>query len=447
MQARAVNVAVSLVYLAAFLHIYEAYLSKAHAYTGLYYAPFAVWELAFVFACTAIVSAFLPLQLNRPSGITLWLMHVFVVVPALAMSFMIGSAASTHYIAPLLTLCAAMIINLVVAQLPLRGEPTEPFVPDRRMTAFFLAAWALVTVVLVVRFASIMSFAGIDDIYYQRSLASDRGFDGAISYARTYYTYVLSPALIILGLMRRQWLVVGLGVAGQIISYTIDASKISLILPMVIFGVYFAQSRGFRSTYLYTGALAGLVGVCSMLTDRSALIRYMVDVMVLRSIAIPGQTFTQYYDLFSAKGYTWWSHVRGLNLFIPPPASFANDGDWPVLGVIVGRYFYTWTADVNVNANPFSGEGVAAAGPLGVLVIGVVMAAWLRFFDYTSRGWNTMFTVMAVTPTAMALTNAHLSTVLVSFGGAFWTLMLMFYRPLPAARPRGLPRVAKARSR
>jgi hypothetical protein len=437
--ARAAHVATSLAFLGAFLSVYRDYLSINHSYTGLYYRPLTTAELAFMVVGVAVVAAFLPARLDRPSAIVLWLLHVFVVVPTLAVTFLVGADVSLSYVPALLALCGTMIAaSILTGSRP--PPPSSTPLPDRRLLNALIVVWALSTAVLVARFASIMNFAGVSDIYYQRAVASEAGADVLFSYLRPYYTYVFSPALLALGLLSRRWAIAGLGVAGMLIAYSIDALKVALILPVAVFGVWFALRRGIGSLWQYTGGMAVLTAICSVLANQTAVFSYVADVVLLRSMAIPGQAFSQYADYFGARGLTCWSNVRGLGLVIPTPEAYVADPDWPVLGNMIGRHYYTWAEGVNVNANLFAGEGVAAAGALGVFVIGLALAVWLRVLDAVGARWSRTATILLMIPPGLALTNVHLSTMLITFGGAFWTALFYMYNPAaPRTQPRRFP--------
>ena len=148
--------------------------------------------------------------------------------------------------------------------------------------------------------------------------------------------------------------------------------------------------------------------------------------LVYRTLCIPGLTYSQYYDLFSRDGFTWWSHVKGLNLLIPAPASDLNDSAWPNLGFVVGDRIYR-SFDMNANANLFVGDGVAAAGMLGVAVIGCAFAAACTVS--TDLRAPTAVHAAGPPPLAVTLTNGQLFTALLSFGGAFWMLTFYLYKP------------------
>ena len=417
------NLVAGLLYLGLFSHIYRTYISPVWGYTGLYYSPLSTWEIAFTVTVTAMVSLTLPRQLVKPSAIIIWLLYAFVFVPTVAITFMIGNNPSWFYVPSLIALAVAIVI---AAWLTGGNEPEgREGLPNETFDKFMIAGFAIMAVALFVTFRDILSFATVDDIYVQRFAAAEVG-GGVIGYFRTYFSYVFSPTLIAIGLVSRRHALIAAGVAGYILSYAIDAAKIALVIPVAIFIFVGLKRVRVTSTSLYTLGIAMFAGIASLFTEYSAAVRYFVDVFLLRTITIPGQTFSQYYDLFEARGYTFWSNTRFIDMVVPPPVAFRSDPFWPVLGQIVGAEYYGADSRMNANANLFAGEGVAAAGPIGVIAIALLLSGWLRLLDRYSRDWNRSFVIAVTIPVGMALTNIHLTTLLLSFGGLFWLAAFRF---------------------
>lgn len=411
------NVLAGLLYIGMFLHIYRTYISPVWGYTGLYYSHLSDWESAFIFVATAIVSFSMPTRLTKPSSIIIWLLYAFVFIPTIAITFMIGNNPSEFYISSLLALAGAIILCAFLT----RGN--EPSMLEKGhgdlFGRFMIGGFCIMAITLFFTFRNILSFSSIDDIYVQRFAAAEVG-NGLVGYLRTYFSYVFSPALIAIGLVSRRPTLIFVGVAGYILSYAIDAAKIALVMPAAIFIFVGAHSIRIASTSIYTMGIALISGIASLFTDYSVTVRYFVDVFLLRTITIPGQMFSQYYDLFEERGYTYWSNTKFVDLLVPPPAAFRFDPFWPVLGQIVGAEYYGANSRMNANANLFAGEGVAAGGPIGIILIALLLAGWLRLMDQCSRDWNRIFVITIIIPVGMALTNIHLTTLLLSFGGIFW---------------------------
>lgn len=445
---RPIHAALGLAYLLAYWNVYITYVSVRWSYAGFAYRPLSLWELSFAAVGVTAVAFFLPTRLRSPSALFVWLLFSFVYVPTMAQTFMLGERVSGAYVLALVALTAVMILACLACgrRSPslgrLRVSSGTEVIPRAELAYGFLLVAAVMSVLLLFYYRSILAFADItnsDDIYSARFAAAD--MTGVlIGYIRLYYGYVFGPAVLAFGLIsqRYRWFIAP-GLACFVVSYMIDGSKISLVTPLAIFAIYAVVRVARASLLVMTGAMGAVTLVCSLLTGYSSLLRLFADLILIRSIAIPGQQFVLYYDLFASRGYTWWSNVRGISLFVPPPAGFAADPRWPVLGQIVGEEYSGVASQNNSNASLFAGEGVAAAGPLGVLVIGVLLVVYLRILDRSSADWHRIFVLMVMVPVALALTNIHLSTMLLSSGGAFWVALFIFLRRfgvMVPARPR-----------
>lgn len=435
-RTRFLHAVVGVAYLTFYWLIYRVYISVVWGYAGFLYRPLSAFETIFVVVSVAIVSAATPVKIDRPSSMIYWLMYSFVYVPTMAMTLMIGRRPVEEYILSLSALGLAMVAIAVVIQLPRRQQTPEGGMPSSGFALFMAGGMVVLTIIQLYLYSGAMSFASVDEVYDQRLEIStvDVGYFG---YLRTHYYYLISPALMALGLCVRRWrALIVFALAGFVMTYMIEAAKIALLVPIAMVALYLILTRTSASVVLFTGGLTALTFVCSLLAGAVSLVGFLADLLIMRSISVPGQTFHQYQDLFTERGYTYWSSVSGINLLVPPPAGFMRDPQWPQLGVIIGREFYGSTL-MNANANPFSGEGVAAAGPVGVIVIGLVVALYLRIFDAAAVGWNKTFGVLIAAPLGLALTNVHLSTLLLSFGGATWLLILHFYKPQASIHSEG----------
>lgn len=427
--SRILSMVATVVYVAIFSYVYEVYITVNHGISaGMYFRDFNAYEYTFVYVVCGLIGYCMPTSIDRASSLFIWFLSVFYVLPAIVLTFHIGSRDLEFYYVANICLVLAMCWMAFITQY--HGGISVPggeiFGP--KFAVYLLICWLIFTAILFFVFGSIMSFSGVDDIYQQRALSKqvDSGF--IVDYIRTYYSYVINPMLIGLGLSQRRWSFVFVGVFGSLVTYLIDAQKIALLLVFAMFGLFYALKRGFVGTWIFTLVIAlACLGVF-LVARLSPLAAYIADVLLLRAIAIPGATFVQYYDVFSFNGYTYWSSVRGLNFIVSPPAIYAQDPDWPELGVIIGRAYFPWVEGLNNSASGFSGEGVAAAGAFGVLVIGFLIGVYLRLVDEASRRWHKPFVLVALVPMAMAMANAHLSTVLVSFGGGLWLVLFYIYR-------------------
>lgn len=419
-------------YTIAFFLVYKNYLSVEWSYALFHYREMSFGEWSFAILSISIASIFLPKRIDSPSSMILWLLHSFILVPVNIITFMIGEHSPLFYIPSLASMTFIMALAGYLSSKRIKKSAISDIAekdPDLKFIAAFVIVFIFFSFILYFYFQEILTFSGIDDIYYQRFAASEIG-GGIIGYIRTHYAFVFAPALIAIGLScgGYRYLIV-LGTIGGILVYMIDASKIALIMPIAMIVFYLLIKFHLNGSYIFTAGLTLLTVICSLLTSQVALIKLVADLLILRSIAIPAQTFALYADLFTSRNYTWWSNVRGINLFVSPPEAFTADPFWPVLGQIVGAEYYGFGSRTNSNANLFVGEGVAAGGFIGVLVIGFIFILFLEALDQSAKQWNRMFTIIATVPIGLSLTNTHLSTLMLSFGGFFWLLLFRYYKP------------------
>jgi hypothetical protein len=416
-------------------YAHVAYLYPEWEYYGFTLRSLGVPELLMLALLLVVGAMMLPVTLARASSIFVLLLYVVVYVPAVVITLSLDADRLAIY-GPGLAMLAAgfsMACMGARARLPQASDEGIAFpddhLPGHLFTAIVLVAWASCCIVLIVGYGSVMRLVGLADIYEQRAAGQNTSL--LMGYVQTYFSNVLSPALIAAGLLKSRWSLVAIGAAGCVIMFMIAAQRTVILLPLVMIAVHYALAR--RSPVLRTSSFLlvflGVIVLLAVAYQPDNVVASLTSLyLIFRTVGLPGLTFSQYTDLFGTDGYTWWSHVRGLGLLIPTPSSYLNDASWPSLGLLVGDRVYG-NERMNANANLFSGDGMAAAGAFGVAFIGLVLGLWLSWLDRLSRGWNRRYVILVLIPVALSLTNGHFFTTLLSFGGLFWMLAFWLYKP------------------
>ena len=428
----------SWLYSFALHYAHVVYLNPVWDYYGFTIRPLGPTELAMIFALVTLGGLAMPESIQRPSSIILLLLYIIVYIPTIVFSLSIDSNGTARYAPSLFMLSIGFCSACLATRLLGKRGSVRTFHPNDLFCRLLLAAWLTFGAALIGTYWSIMTFSGLDDIYEQRAAGTSSNL--WMGYIQTYFGNILSPALISIGLVRRQIYPVAAGVVGCLIIYMINAQRTIFLLPIAIFGLYFilkANNPIFRSTAFSLIALLPILIIPSTFYESDLTSGFVSLFIVFRTLSLPGLTFSQYFDTFDTDGYTFWSHIKGFDLIAPAPAAFSGHSAWPNLGYIIGDRIYG-NIENNVNANLFSGDGAAAAGAFGVLVIGLVLAAWLVLFDKVSRGWDATFAALVALPMGLALTNGHFFTTMLSFGGLFWLLIFHFYKP-----SSGLPKSSR----
>lgn len=409
-----------------FSHI--EYLNPAWEYFGFTYRNLNLMEIALIIFLVTSVALVLPIKMTRASSIILLPLFVVVYVPTIVITLGLDENRLQNYGLSLLILGLVFFIACVISNKS-KQKLYETEKINVLIQNIFLLGWVIFCAILIYNYSSIMAVAGLDEVYEQRAIGASTSL--LIGYIQTYFSNVLSPALIALGLVWRKYWLTLIGTIGCIIMYMITAQRTVFLLPFVMFGLYYLLTSKvyiFRTSAFLITALSVVVMFCSVFYLNNNIAFFLSTYLVFRTLALPGLTFSQYYDVFDIHGFTWWSHVKGFDFLLSPPVFFADHPSWPGLGHVVGDIVYG-NFENNVNANLFSSDGLAAAGPIGVLLIGIIFIAWLMLLDRVTNGWNRNFVLLVTLPISLSLTNGSLFTVMLSFGGLLWILIFYFLKP------------------
>lgn len=404
---------------------HQYYLNEIWEYFGFTFAAQEPVDALSKYLLVGIVALVLPKNFKSPGSIIVFLLFIIVYVPAVIMTIGVSTYDFEKHFPLLISLCFVFFVLCVVVRGASSSVPCIGYQPNNFLFYFISALWFVCCTVLVYNYRNIMQFAGLDEVYEQR--AAGASTSAVIGYIQVYFSNVLSPALVAIGLVWRRWLIVAMGTFGCFIMYLIDAQRTVFLIPFVMMAIYFCWNRAsgfFLSSTTALTFLSGIVFICTALYPVNSFFYSLSTYLIFRTIAIPGLSFSQYFDLFNYYGLTYWSHVKFIDFFVRAPDSFAQDPLWPRLGYIIGDRVYN-NATNNVNANLFSGDGAAAAGAAGVICIGLFFAIWLFYLERISRFWDKRFIVLIFVPVALSLSNGHFFTVMLSFGGLFWSLVLL----------------------
>ena len=342
----------SWLYAYAIHYAHVMYLNPEWDYFGFSYRPLGATEIVIIGALVSIGALLLPLVLDRPSSIIVLALFAVVYVPTVVVSLSLEVDRIDLYGPGLITLAFAFGTACIGARVQRTRVPVPGSIPGQRLQYAIFALWLICCAILVATYYPIMRFAGIEETYEQR--AAGTATDLLLGYTQTYFGNVFSPALVALGLVRSRRSLVVLGTIGCVIMYLITAQRTILLLPIAIIGLYFALTSTSllpRTASFIIIVLSAAVWVSVANYADSVAASFLSLFLVSRTLGLPGLTFSQYYDVFGSVGFTWWSHVRGLDLLIPVPESLVNDEAWPRLGNVVGEHVYN-RIDVNAHCEP-----------------------------------------------------------------------------------------------
>lgn len=423
LKSRFVLVSCTLLYGYSIFFAHETYLTNMQFMWGFEVASADFYRVLAAIILLAIPSSLLPSSIGKPSSLFVFVTFLFVYVPSIVITIGNYKDSLDTYGVLLATFCMGFsIVCLSSSVFGGRGDSGKD-IPSAFLGFGMLAVWLTFCLILLNTYLPMMNFVGLNDIYQQRELGAATSL--FMGYVQVYFAYMISPFLFSYGLVKKNILYVAIGSVGFLIMFMITAERTVMLLPFVIFIVYKVCAKGVNG-YMHVAMFIVFSSILNFVISLFYLDSDAIDKLgfyfLTRTIALPGILFSQYYDLFSKLGFTYWSHVTGVGSLVGVPDAYANDAKWPMLGKIVAERVIG--VESNSNASLFATDGAAAFGAVGVFVICVIFALWLVVLDSVGSRWNKAFVISALFPVSYALTNGSFFTILSSFGGLLWVVLL-----------------------
>lgn len=437
-RSRLVVFLTSLGFTSAVLLCLSHYASQHWPEYGYSYAGLSAIDTILLLAGLMAWSLVVPTRMDRVSSVILFIVYFSVCIPGLVVPLGLERVADETYHGLVLVLIVSFAATCVIVQGLTPGSGVRERKCSMSVVYGLLILWALCLVLLVGTYRSVMTLVSLDAIYEQR--AAGAATSRFMGYVQTYFGYVLSPALLAFGLVRRNFPLVAAGFIGGLVLYAITAEKNAFAFPYIITGFYLLlthRNEFIKSTAFMLIVLGVVLGVAVTYSEDSLVAAFLAWYVGVRSLLTPGLFIAQYMDFFSDWGYTHLSHVTGLGHIVSAPAALQADDRWPSLGHLVGEQ-YVGSVGLNANANFVATDGIASFGLLGVPLSFLSLAAFLVVFDRAAQGIRVQFAMLVALPIGLVLTNVSLATVMLSFGGLFWLLvMALAFRSRSATRSEG----------
>ncbi|MBK5400146.1 hypothetical protein JFU47_26030 [Pseudomonas sp. TH39(2020)] len=423
-KARLVLLACTLLYAYSIYIAHAEYLSNVQFMWGFEVPSVDIYRVLVAIIFLAVPSCLLPSSISKPSSLFVFVTFLFVYVPSIVITIGNYTDSLDTYGSLLMAFCAGFSIVCLSSNVFGSDESPSRVVPSFYLGLGMLMVWLVFCAVLLNTYLPMMNFVGLDDIYQQRELGAATSL--FMGYVQVYFAYMISPFLLSYGLLKKNVLYMIVAVIGFLIMFMITAERTVMLLPFVIVIVYMVCAKGLNG-YKHVGMFVIFSSLLNFIISFFYLDSDVVDKLgfyfLTRTMALPGILFSQYYDLFSKFGFTYWSHVTGLGTLVGVPDAYADDAKWPMLGKIVAERVIG--VESNSNASLFATDGAAAFGAVGVFVICVVFSLWLIVLDSVGNRWNRAFVISALFPVSYALTNGSFFTILSSFGGLLWVVLLL----------------------
>jgi hypothetical protein len=263
-----------------------------------------------------------------------------------------------------------------------------------------------------------MTVASPEDIYIQRAEAAAFGSAPIFGYFIMWQTYGLTSIVLAFGLLYRKRLYVFVALAALLIAFLITAAKMTFVIIAYVLFVHWQIRTGdlLKKPYkfvwpplLVLSFAAVLVNIVDI--ERSDFLLFFVGQIVMRAIGAQAMIMNAYAEFFASNSFTLYSHVTPISGFIDYP--YAETLAKVISAHIVG------TGDANANSGFWATDGIAAAGSIGVIIIGLVVGCFFCVVNAFLANADMRFVTLAFIPFSMMIANVSFFTALFSGGGLF----------------------------
>ena len=405
-------------YVAGFEWAYVSWVVPIFAYSGLIDVGVDQAAYLVVTVLAALPAVWLPVRLERPSAVVIWFLYLFAYVPATVVPIRLLGPALTNVLPLEVLLVIAFAILGLVGRLP-PIPASIPAVPARWFGLAFVIVGVLAIPYLLLVFG-VSAPPALQDIYdrratYQTVLNSSAGS----GYVATWLGNIVYPFLLALGLARRRLGLLLLGIAGQLLIYSISGLK-EMLLSVIFVPLLYATIRRGSANFGPLVAWGGVAIIAVSVVAEGMGSDLALSLFLARMIAIPGQLTAYYFDFFTSHDPYLLLHSV-LHWFGSPPYALEPP-------FLIGRVYLHVVVDANAN---IWADSMANFGLVGVIPVTIALAIVLWILDSVAVDRDLAVIGSVLGLAGLVLANGPLLTSLLTAGVGLMILVI-------AVMPRGV---------
>ena len=407
----------SLIYLFAYSYMHIFFLVEYYPGWGFTLSETSIdLRFSFLFFGIILITNLLPKNIKKFSDFFCWFIFSILFIPTFLTILLSNNALDAAVINASLLLCSFLFIlytpniikKRIVLLINIKDTLSFLLIPSVILLAFFF-----------IIFRDLLGFAGIEDVYLQRSsvdLISRVGTLG--SYLLLWMGYAIAPVLLAYGLIENKKIFIFFGVLLFIFIYSLVAARYVFISIGLIFlfKILIDRFSLIQKPYILMLIPLGAVSLSLFLAyistlyyqDNENILFFISGILAMRGLGIQAIFFETYLSFFENNPFTYFSHISIFSSFFEYPYERP-------LGIEIGDYMVPGL--FNANANFWATDGIASLGRPGVLVIGFIVGVILYFIDSLTRVCKIKFLILSSTSFCLAAMNVSFFTSLLSGGG------------------------------
>lgn len=427
-----INLTFGFIYLVLFQYIFENYLAVVFNYAYYYYID---RELSLYFYMYFI--SLLPVFFRCPSkSITTFsfdLIYVLGYLPSQATILYMWTDTIQMYYFTSVLFCVSMVLFSLSTNVTFSSY-AERQIPGRLFSIVIGAITVIGLIAIFYYFGSFMRIVDFSEVYDLRKASSSVQVSGFVGYIVMWLTALSLPYYFSMALTKKSLTMLLFALIVSISLYAANGAKVAILNGLIIFSLYFiVKIRGDFLFKILFCSVAVFFVVIILPDDGLAL--WVKSIFMVRVYSNSGWMMVMYYDYFSEFGYTYFSHINIVNKFLDnyPYGDLA-------LGQVIGIKV-SGNTEANFNAIFFASDGIAAVGPVGIVLVTLAFIFFLFLLDVVSKKIERVFLFMFLSGFLMTLLNVSLSTSLLSGGGLLIFMLLCLNGYFRSPSPSSLKRV------
>lgn len=388
--------------------VYKDYISPTNEYMGLVFNSPNTTELTVAVIACALPVFILPSELKAFSSIIMWYLFICSILPFGVVVLVLGTQKTlfTSVLSHYLPSIAIIYLYVYIIKTPKKGIALYN-ISLNKIRKILLTLTVCTGILLLWKTGMSITFTLDDD--YSRRLYSREIISGGsiISYTAANYVKVIVPTVIALGLVRlRDISLILAGLFGGLVLFSIDGTKGSVLLPIVMIGLHLLLRYGnSKPKYLLLFILAIIVFGYYM--ERSYGSDFINTYVIRRFFFVPQYLMHAHFTYFNEIGYMYFSDLPLIGVLISGTRSESA-------AIQVGQSFLG-TEGLNANVGVIQ-YGYSEAGILGCWLMSILLIVIIFYFDKATSLQNKSWTLPLSIPVASTLTEQSLHTSILSGG-------------------------------
>lgn len=239
-------------------------------------------------------------------------------------------------------------------------------------------------------------------------------------YVLCWLRSALLPLLMLYYLCRSEWFKYGFTFFAFVLLFMLDQQKMTILFPLAISAIFFAikyyKEKVNSRFHIFLILLFIIVPLFIVKQDGNSISMAFSLIFIYRIQCMAGIQFQKYVDFFEIQNhpFTYYTHIGIVNKIT---------GLYPYdmsIGEVINN------GEANSNATFFLMDGVASAGLLGCMIVGILFLFLKSILNSLGHVYKApLLTALFLFP-LQSLMNVSLFTVLISHGIIVLFLILIF---------------------